>query len=58
VDKDGKDPETLGLGFHIIHFPDSVMRLCYSVSPYRLAKLKPFPIKAFMDFMKCAMNPF
>lgn len=58
VDKDGKDPETLGLGFHIIHFPDSVMRLCYSISPYSLAKLKMFPIKAFMNFMKCATNPF
>jgi hypothetical protein len=58
VDKFGNDPDTLQLGLHIIHFPDSVMRLCYSVSPYRLPKLKSFPIKAFMDFMKCAMNPF
>jgi hypothetical protein len=58
VDKNGVEEGTLGTGGHIIHFPDSVMRLCYSISPYRLAKLKPFPIKAFMDFMKCAMNPF
>ena len=58
VDKDGNDPDTLQLGLHIIHFPDSVMRLCYSVSPYRLPKLKSFPIKAFMAFIKCATNPF
>lgn len=58
VDKYGNDPDTLQLGLHIIHFPDSVMRLCYSISPYRQAKLKMFPIKAFMAFMKCAMNPF
>ena len=58
VDKFGNDPDTLQLGLHIIHFPDSVMRLCYSISPYRQAKLKMFPIKAFMAFIKCAMNPF
>lgn len=58
VDKYGNDPDTLQLGLHIIHFPDSVMRLCYSISPYRQAKLKMFPIKAFMAFMKCATNPF
>jgi len=58
VDKFGNDPDTLQLGLHIIHFPDSVMRLCYSISPYRQAKLKMFPIKAFMAFMKCATNPF
>jgi len=58
VDKFGNDPDTLQLGLHIIHFPDSVMRLCYSISPYRQAKLKMFPIKAFMAFIKCATNPF
>jgi len=58
VDKDGNDPEAMNLGLHVIHFPDSVMRLCYSISPYKLAYLREFPIKAFMDFMKCAMNPF
>jgi hypothetical protein len=56
--KTGIEEGTLGTGAHIIHFPDSVMRLCYSVSPYRLAKLKPFPMKEFMAFMKCAVNPF
>jgi len=58
IDKDGNDPDTLNTGAHIIHFPNSVMRLCYSVNPYRLEKLKPFPMKSFMAFMKCAMNPF
>ncbi len=58
LDKNGVEEGTLGTGAHIIHFPDSVMRLCYSISPYRLAYLKPFPMKAFTDFMKCATNPF
>ena len=58
VDKNGVEAGTFGPGAHIIHFPDSVMRLCYSISPYRLAKLKPFPMKEFIAFMKCAMNPF
>jgi len=58
IGKDGNDPTALNLGIHIIHFPDSVMNQCYSLSPYSLAKLKSFPIDAFQAFMSCAMNPF
>jgi len=31
------DKDSLNLGFHIIHFPDSIMELCFSANPYRLA---------------------
>jgi hypothetical protein len=55
---DGFDPKTLHLGFHIIHFPDSVMFECYSINPYSLLDLSKFPMKEFQDFMSCAMNPF
>jgi hypothetical protein len=58
LDELGNDVDTMHLGFHIIHFPDSVMYQCYSISPYALADLAGFPIKAFTAFIKCAMNPF
>jgi len=58
LDEKGHDVDTMKMGFHIIHFPDSVMFQCYSISPYKLAKLAPFPMKEFMAFMKCAVNPF
>ena len=52
------DPESMNTGFHIIHFPDDVMRTCYQVNNYSLANLKTFPLKSFVDFMKCATQPF
>jgi len=58
LDASGNDLDTMNLGLHIIHFPDSVMYQCYSISPYALADLAPFPIAAFEAFISCAMNPF
>lgn len=58
LDDSGNDVDAMNLGFHIIHFPDSVMYQCYSINPYALADLAPFPIKAFQDFIKCATMPF
>lgn len=58
LDENGYDADTMKMGLHIIHFPDSVMNECYSVSPYKLARLAPFPMDEFIAFMKCAMNPF
>ena len=54
----GNDPNTMNLGFHFIHFPNSVMRQCYSISPYGLLKFPPFPLKALEDFLSCAIHPF
>jgi len=58
LDDSGNDVDAMNLGFHIIHFPDSVMYQCYSISPYALADLASFPIQAFTDFIQCAMSPF
>lgn len=58
LDASGNDVDAMNLGLHIIHFPDSVMYQCYSISPFGLANLAPFPISAFTAFIKCAMNPF
>lgn len=52
------DPDSMNLGFHLIHFPDTVMRTCYQVNNYSLKSLKSFPMKSFLAFMKCAMSPF
>ena len=58
LDAEGNDLYAMNFGFHIIHFPNSVMHQCYSISPFGLARLAPFPIAAFTAFIKCAMNPF
>jgi len=58
LDTSGNDVDSMNLGFHIIHFPDSVMFQCYSINPFTLAHLSPFPISSFEAFIKCAMNPF
>lgn len=58
LDASGNDIDTMHLGLHIIHFPDSVMNQCYSISPFSLASLASFPIAAFTAFIKCATNPF
>jgi hypothetical protein len=57
---DGPDPDSLNLGFHIIHFPNSVMETCFSISPYSLATIKGADkvSDAFNDFISCATNPF
>lgn len=55
---DGKDPNTMSLGLHIIHFPDSVMFQCYSISPFSMADFPAFPMKEFIDFIKCLTHPF
>jgi hypothetical protein len=66
IDSDGnplkptnfKDPNTLGLGFHIIHFPDSVMYQCYTITPYSLLTFPPYPMNALIDLLTCFMKPF
>ena len=58
LDAKGNDLDAMNLEFHIIHFPNSVMEQCYSLSPYSLASLAKFPISAFEAFLSCAMNPF
>jgi hypothetical protein len=54
------DPNSLNLGFHFIHFPNSVMETCFSISPYSLANCKGAKdvLNAFNAFMSCAMSPF
>ena len=52
------DPDSMNLGFHFLHFPDSVMNTCYRITPYKLKKLKSFPIDAFTSFIECVMMPF
>lgn len=52
------DANSLNLGFHIFHFPNSVMETCYSATGFKLADLEPFPTKDFMAFMKCLRSPF
>jgi hypothetical protein len=58
LDAEGNDLDAMNFGFHIIHFPNSVMEQCYSLSPYSLVRLAKFPIDAFEAFLSCAMNPF
>jgi len=52
------DPDSMNLGFHIIHFPDAIMEACFSFSPYAMQKIPPFPMKEMTRFMKCATMPF
>lgn len=52
------DSASLNLGFHIFHFPNSVMETCYRASSYRLADLESFPIDDFNKFLKCISSPF
>jgi hypothetical protein len=58
LDAEGNDLDAMNLGFHIIHFPNSVMEQCYSLSPYSLADLAEFPISEFQAFISCAVSPF
>lgn len=59
MDTTQPDPEnSLNLGFHLIHFPDSVMETCYGMKYAKLESLRIFPIKKFMEFMTCAVSPF
>ena len=59
MDTKNPDPEnSLNLGLHLIHFPDSVMETCYGMKYAKLAKIRNFPLDKFMDFMKCAISPF
>jgi len=52
------DSASLNLGFHIFHFPNSVMETCYSATGYKLADLDSYPIDDFNKFLKCISNPF
>lgn len=51
------DPESLNTGYHIIHFPDSVMEKCYALNYYALANCPDFPFEKLIAFVKCALNP-
>lgn len=48
----------LGTGFHIIHFPDSVMKTCYSCDVGDYPPGPTFPIDKLMKFFKCIVAPF
>jgi len=52
------DSSSLNLGFHIFHFPNSVMESCYGSSNFKLAKLKSFPMDKCNAFLKTLTNPF
>ena len=52
------DSASMNLGFHIIHFPNSVMETCYKATNFKLADLAPFPMNDFKAFMKCLVSPF
>jgi hypothetical protein len=52
------DSASMNLGFHIIHFPNSVMETCYGATNFKLADLKSFPMDDFKAFMKCLVSPF
>ena len=54
------DPNSMNLGFHIIHFPNSVMEKCYSTLPYKLARCGNVKevFDAFTAFIECATSPF
>jgi len=51
------DSGSMNLGFHIFHFPNSVMETCYSATGFKLADLDPYPMDIFNDFMKCILSP-
>ena len=53
------DPNSMNLGFHLIHFPDSVMETCFSINPYSLAKC-PIDgvVRAFNKLMSAATMNF
>lgn len=48
----------LGTGFHIIHFPDSVMKTCYSCDTGKYIPGPTFPISKITGFFKCIVAPF
>lgn len=52
------DSASLNTGFHIFHFPNSVMETCFSATNYHLADLEPYPMAEFTKFVKCLTNPF
>jgi hypothetical protein len=52
------DSNSLNLGFHIFHFPNSVMETCYRATSYKLADLDSYPIDDFNRFLKCISSPF
>jgi len=54
------DPDSLNLEFHVIHFPNSVMETCYSISPYSLKECDGLNdvVNAFTDMISSATLPF
>jgi hypothetical protein len=53
------DPNSMNLGFHLIHFPDSVMEKCFAINPF---SLRSCPIqgvvRAFNKLMSSATLNF
>jgi len=42
-----------GGGFHIVHYPDDVLKRCYSCKIGKFPDLPPFPMKSIMAFINC-----
>jgi len=42
-----------GGGFHIIHYPDDVIKRCYTCKIGKFPDLPKFPMKSVMGFIKC-----
>lgn len=53
-----KNSESLGTGFHIIHFPDSVMHTCYRCKIRKWKSMPKSPVSKVLGFMKCITRPF
>lgn len=42
-----------GGGFHFVHYPDDVIKRCYSCTFDKFPDLPPFPMKSVMTFINC-----
>jgi len=42
-----------GAGFHILHYPNDVIKRCYSCKVGKFPKPPPFPMKSVTGFTKC-----
>jgi hypothetical protein len=42
-----------GAGFHIVHYPNDVIKRCYSCKVGKFPKPPPFPMKSVTSFTKC-----
>jgi hypothetical protein len=51
-------PDGMGTGFHIIHFPDTVIKTCYSCKVRPLRSIPRFRFSLIQKFIECIANPF